>query len=184
MAVRPIRIYGDPVLREKARPVEQTTPALRRLAEDLIDTMVEAEGVGLAAPQVGEPVRIYVVNLRAIGPELFLDSRGPSLDGEPDYLVLVNPRIVKQEGSQTGDEGCLSFPELFEKVTRPDVVRVEAADLEGRPLEIEGSGLLARVLIHEFDHLEGTLFIDHLSKFRLQFLRNRLKKLKASSQAD
>lgn len=183
MAVRSIRMYGDPVLRVKARPVEETTPALRRLAEDLIDTMVEAEGIGLAAPQVGEPVRMYVVNLRAIGPDLFLESRGPSLEGEPDHLVLVNPRVVRQEGAQTGDEGCLSFPDLYEKVTRPEVVRVEAADLDGRPLEIEGTGLLARVLVHEFDHLEGTLFIDHLSKFRLQFLRNRLKKLKASSQA-
>lgn len=183
MAVRPIRIYGDPVLREKARPVEETTPALRRLAEDLIDTMVDAEGIGLAAPQVGETVRMYVVNLGAIGSDLFLESRGPSLEGEPGHLVLVNPRVVKQEGAQTGDEGCLSFPDLFEKVTRPEIVRVEAADLDGRPLEIEGSGLLARVLVHEYDHLEGRLFIDHLSKFRLQFLRNRLKKFKASSQA-
>ena len=184
MAVRPIRIYGDPVLREKARPVEETTAALRRLAEDMFDTMIEAEGIGLAAPQVGETVRMYVVNLAAMRPELFLDRGGPSLEGDPDHLVLVNPRVVKQEGEQTGEEGCLSFPELYDKVTRPDVVRVEATDLDGRPLEIEGCGLLARVLIHEFDHLEGVLFIDHLSKFRFQFLRNRLKKLKADSQAD
>ena len=183
MAVRSIRIYGDPILREKARPVEETTAALRRLAEDMIDTMIEAEGIGLAAPQVGETVRLYVVNLGAISPELFLDRRGPSLERDPDHLALVNPRVVKQEGAQTGDEGCLSFPDLFEKVTRPEVVRVEATDLDGRPLEIEGSGLLARVLIHELDHLEGKLFIDYLSKFRLQFLRTRLKKLKASSQA-
>ena len=183
MAVRSIRIYGDPILREKSQPVEETTAALRRLAEDMIDTMIEAEGIGLAAPQVGETVRLYVVNLGAISPELFLDCRGPSLEGDPDHLALVNPRVVKQEGAQTGDEGCLSFPDLFEKVTRPEVVRVEATDLDGRPLEIEGSGLLARVLIHELDHLEGTLFIDYLSKLRLQFLRTRLKKLKASSQA-
>lgn len=184
MAVRPIRIYGDPVLREKARPVEETTAALRRLAEDLVDTMIEAEGLGLAAPQVGETVRMYVVNLGAIRTELFRDRRGPSLEGCPDHLVLLNPRVVKQEGEQTGEEGCLSFPDLYDKVTRPDVVRVEATDLDGRPLEIEGSGLLARVLVHEYDHLEGILFIDRLSRFRLQFLRNRLKKLKADSQAD
>ena len=182
MAVRPIRIYGDPILREKACPVKETNAALRRLAEDMIDTMIEAEGIGLAAPQVGEAVRLYVVNLGAISPELFRDLKGPSLAEGPDHLVLVNPRVVKQEGTQTGDEGCLSFPDLFEKVSRPDVVRVEATDLDGRPLEIEGSGLLARVLIHEFDHLEGKLFIDYLSKFRLQFLRNRLKKLKTSTQ--
>ncbi len=183
MAVRPIRIYGDPVLREKARPVEETTPALRRLAEDMIDTMIEAEGIGLAAPQVGETVRVYVVNLAAIRPELFLHRGGPSLEGDPEHLVLVNPRVVKEEGEQTGDEGCLSFPDLSERVTRPDVVRVEATDLDGRPLEIEGSGLLARVLVHEYDHLEGVLFIDHLSKFRLQFLRGKLRKLKESGQA-
>ena len=184
MAVRPIRIYGDPVLREKARPVEETTAALRRLAEDMIDTMVEAEGIGLAAPQVGETVRVCVVNLGAMRPELFLDRRGASLEGDPDHLVLVNPRVVRQEGEQTGEEGCLSFPEIYDKVTRPDVVRVEATDLDGRPVEIEGSGLLARVLIHEYDHLEGVLFIDRLNRFRLRFLRNRLKKLEASSQAD
>ncbi len=184
MAVRPIRIYGDPVLREKAKPVEETTDDLRRLAQDMVDTMIEAEGIGLAAPQVGETIRMYVVNLGAIDPELFLDRKGPSLEECPDHLVLINPRVVKQEGEQTDDEGCLSFPELYDKVTRPDVVRVEAADLDGRPFEIEGSGLLARVLVHEYDHLEGILFIDHLSKFRLQFLRNRLKKIKASSQAD
>ncbi len=184
MAVRPIRIYGDPVLREKARPVGETTVDLRRLSEDMIDTMIEAEGIGLAATQVGETIRMYVVNLGAISPELLLDRSGPSLEGSPEHVVLVNPCVVKQEGEQTGDEGCLSFPEIFDKVTRPEVVRVEATDLDGRTLEIEGSGLLARVLAHEYDHLEGVLFIDHLSKLRLQFLRSRLKKLKASNQAE
>lgn len=183
MAVRPIRIYGDPVLREKARPVEDRTAALRLLAEDLVDTMYDAEGIGLAAPQIGETVRMYAVNLRAIGPELFLDRRGPAVEGEPEHLVLVNPHVVKREGAQTGDEGCLSFPDLFEKVTRPEVVRVEATDLDGRPIEIEGSGLLARVLVHEYDHLEGVLFIDHLSKLRQQFIRGKLRKLKESGQA-
>ena len=183
MAVRPIRIYGDPVLREKERPVGDATAALRLLAEDMVDTMFDAEGIGLAAPQVGETVRMYVVNLGAIGPELFLDRRGPALEGEPEHLVLVNPRVVKREGAQTSDEGCLSFPDLFEKVTRPEVVRVEATDLDGRPFEIEGSGLLARVLVHEYDHLEGVLFIDHLSKLRQQFIRGKLRKLKESGQA-
>lgn len=184
MAVRSIRLYGDPVLRKKADSVEKTTENLSRLAEDMIDTMINAEGIGLAAPQVGELIRMYVLNLGAISPELFLDRSGTSLVGDPEYLVLVNPQIVKQEGEQIGDEGCLSFPDIFDKVTRPDVVRVEAADLAGGPLTVEGSGLLARVLIHEYDHLDGVLFIDHLSKFRLQFLRNRLKKLKARSQTD
>ncbi len=183
MAVRPIRIYGDPVLREKALPVEATTEGLRRLAEDMIDTMIAEEGIGLAAPQVGETVRLYVVNLAAINPDLYRDRKGPALEGHPPHLALVNPRIVKQEGEQTCEEGCLSFPDLYDKVTRPEVVRVEATDLDGRPLEIEGSGLLARVLVHEYDHLDGILFIDHLSKFRLQFLRGKLRKLKESGQA-
>lgn len=183
MAVRPIRKYGDPVLREKASPVGDVTAALRLLAGDLADTMFDAEGIGLAAPQIGEPVRMYVVNLGAIVPELFLDRQGPSLEGGPEHLVLVNPRVVKQEGAQTGDEGCLSLPDLFEKVTRPEVVRVEATDLDGRPIEIEGRGLLARVLVHEYDHLEGVLFIDRLSKLRQQFLRGKLRKLKERGQA-
>ncbi len=184
MAVIPIRLFGDPVLRKKSRPVEETTDELRRLAADMIDTMIEAEGIGLAAPQVGEAIRMYVLNLEAIRPELFRRRAGPSLEGNPDHLVLVNPHLVRQEGEQTGIEGCLSFPEISDKVTRPDIVGVEATDLDGRPLEIEGSGLLARALVHEYDHLEGVLFIDHLSKFRLRFLRNRLKKLKASGEVD
>jgi len=184
MAVRPILLYGDPVLRKKADPIEETTEDICRLAEDMIDTMIKAEGIGLAAPQVGESIRMYVLNLEAINTDLFIYRSGTSFVGDPDNLVLINPKIVRQEGEQIGDEGCLSFPDIFDKVARPDVVRVEATELSGGALTIEGKGLLARVLIHEYDHLEGVLFIDHLSKFRLQFLRTRLKKLKARSEAD
>jgi len=183
MAVRPILIYGNPVLREKARPIHERTDHIRQLAQDLIDTMVNAEGVGLAAPQLGETLRMFVVNLTTIKKECYIDRVGPSFQGMPSSIVLINPRVVKQAGEQTGEEGCLSLPELHDKISRPNVIRVEATDLEGEPLEIEGSGLLARVLIHETDHLDGTLFIDHLSKLRLQFIRGRLKKLKERNRA-
>ena len=186
MEVRTIRIYGDPVLRKKVGPVKEVTESHRRLGEDMIDTMVKADGVGIAAPQVGESIRMYALNLTAITPDLYIECRGRALEGKtkPDYLVLVNPKIVKQEGEQTGDEGWLSLPEMFDRVTRPNLVRVEATDLDGDPLEIEGTGLLARVLIHEYDHLEGILFIDYLNKFRLQFHRKKLKKFKESIQVD
>jgi peptide deformylase len=182
MAVLPIRLYGDPVLREKSWPVAAITPAVRALAQDMIDTMTSANGIGLAAPQVGELVRLFVVDLNTTGSEAILDRTGSLEEVHPPQIVLINPEIVKQEGEQTGDEGCLSFPDLYDKVTRPNVVRVAALDLEGEPFEIEGSGILARALVHEVDHLDGVLFIDRLSKFRLRFIQGRLRKLKRTTE--
>lgn len=182
MAVRPIRLYGDPALREKALPVTVFTPEIRRLAEDMIDTMINANGLGLAAPQVGEAVRLFVVDLTSMDQAAMLDRTG-SLAGKQDrQIILINPQIVRQEGEQTGDEGCLSFPDLYDRVTRPQIVRLTAQDTEGLPFEIEGSGILARALAHEADHLDGILFIDRMSSFRLRFIQGRLRKLRKSTE--
>ncbi|RMH15346.1 MAG: peptide deformylase [Acidobacteria bacterium] len=165
MAVLPIRIYPDPVLRQQCRPVEDFDPALRALAEDMVETMHAAPGVGLAAPQVGVAIRLAVVDV--------------SVGKEPDSLhVLINPRIVDRAGEQVDVEACLSIPELSDKVKRPRRVRVEALDLDGKPYELEAEALFARVLCHELDHLDGILFFDHLRGLRKERARRHLKRLR------
>lgn len=169
MAVRPIRLYGDPVLRKKCLPVEEITPDIHTLVADLIDTMVDANGIGLAAPQVGETVRVFVIDLRVA-------------EGGNGPLAFINPVILNEEDEQTEDEGCLSFPEYYDKVTRAETVRASALDLNGERFEIQGSGIIARALLHETDHLDGILFIDRMSKFRLRLAQGRLRKLKRSTE--
>ena len=153
MAILPIRLYGDPVLKELALPVELFDKALARFGDDLMDTMRAASGVGLAAPQVGILRRMFAYDL------------GHNEEtGEHPHGVVVNPRIVHAEGEQTGDEGCLSFPGLYYECTRAELVRVEAVDVKGSPLDLTGQGLLARVFQHEIDHLDGVLFIERLPR--------------------
>lgn len=184
MAVRTIRLYGDPVLREKAKPITVLTPDIGQLARDMIDTMRKASGLGLAGPQVGVLARLFVLDLSAIDPESILDRTGSFADQPDQQVVLFNPQIIKQEGEQSGDEGCLSFPDLYDKVVRPQIVRVSALDRDGQAVEIEGSGVLARALAHEVDHLDGILFIDRMTAFRLRFIQGRLRKLKKSTEDD
>jgi len=164
MAVRPIVLYPDPILRRPTREVETFDEELARLAQDLADTMYAAPGVGLAAPQVGVDLRIAVVDVAG---------------GKPDseLHVLVNPRIVAEQGKQVDDEGCLSIPGLTEKVMRPDRVRVEARTAAGEPFEIEVEGFLARAFCHEIDHLDGVLFVDRLVGLRKELALRRLRKL-------
>jgi peptide deformylase len=146
MAILPIRTLGDPVLRQPASPVEEFDDALRALAEDMIETMHEAPGVGLAAPQVGRSMRLIVFDI----------GEGPT--------ALVNPMLSSQEGEQVGEEGCLSIPGLYFEVRRAMRVTAEAFDTSGEPVRIEGEELLARVLQHEVDHIDGVLFIDRLDE--------------------
>jgi peptide deformylase len=147
MSILPIRTFGDPVLRDQARPVESFDDALRQLAADMIVTMHEAPGVGLAAPQVGRPIRLIVFD---IGEE----EQGPQ--------ALANPTLRDEWGEQLGEEGCLSLPGLYYPVKRAQKVWAEGFDLEGHAVTIESEDLLARVLQHEVDHLNGILFIDRL----------------------
>ena len=140
MALRKIREYGDEILTKKCREVKEMTPRLKELVSDMIETMYEAEGVGLAAPQVGVLKRIVVIDI----------GDGP--------VVLVNPRIVEQDGEQEGNEGCLSVPGKTGVVVRPNHVIVEGCDQDMNPVTVEGEELMARALCHELDHLEGVMY--------------------------
>jgi peptide deformylase len=169
MAILPIRIYPDPVLRAKTGPVTEFGPALARLAANMIETMLAAPGIGLAAPQVGAEVRMAVVDL--------------SVGEDPAQLhVLVNPEIVRREGMETDVEGCLSLPGISDKVDRPTTITVRAADLSGKPLEFAAEGWLARAVCHEVDHLDGILFTDHLRGLRRERVRRQLRKLAAERE--
>ena len=161
MSILPIRILGDPVLREDTRPVEAFTPELQQLVDDMFETMHAARGVGLAAPQVGRLERLTV-----------LDVHGAR-------HVLVNPEIVEREGSIKWEEGCLSIPELYGDVTRSARVVVEALDAKGQPVRVEGTELLGVCLQHEIDHLHGKLFIDHLSLLKRKKLLSEWEEEKA-----
>jgi peptide deformylase len=162
MPVLEIRMMGDPVLRERAAEVEGVDDALRRLARSMFETMYDAEGVGLAAPQVGEGRRLIVVDARDPGSAPF---------------TLVNPRVVEASNlTEKAEEGCLSIPGLRDVVERSASVVVEGLDLEERPFRVEAEGLLARILLHEIDHLDGVLFLDRLSPLKRRMLLKRWQK--------
>ncbi len=145
MAIRNIRIMGDDILTKKCKPVKEMTEKNRELIQDMFDTMYDADGVGLAAPQVGILKRIAVVDITE-------DHSQP--------IVIINPEIVYTEGEQRGSEGCLSVPDKVGIVTRPNFVRIKALDMDMNPIEIEGEELLARALIHETEHLDGILYVS------------------------
>ncbi len=152
MSVRTILTADDPVLRQKARRVKQFNDALRALVDDMFETLRAAHGVGLAAPQIGVPMRVTVIEIPADEEE-----------GTPARsYALCNPEIVRSVGEDTDDEGCLSLPGYVGEVTRAAVVTVKAFTPEGKPIRVKGEGLLARALQHELDHLDGILFIDRL----------------------
>lgn len=146
MALRNIRKHGDPILRKKCREVDQIDERLLTLIEDMKETMYDADGVGIAAPQVGILKRLYVIDI----------GEGP--------LVFINPEIIETDGSQIDEEGCLSLPGETEEVMRPNYVRARALNEKGEEFEIEAEGLLARAILHEYDHLNGTLFIDRVKR--------------------
>ena len=164
MAILDIRIFPDPVLRVDCPPVETFDDELRRLVDDMVETMYAAPGVGLAAPQIGVEKRLAVVDV--------------TVSKEPEaLLVLVNPEIVESSGREVDFEGCLSIPQLSEKVARPTKVRVKAQNLDGEPFELEAEDFEARAICHELDHLDGVLFIDHLKGLRRDKVRRKLRKL-------
>ena len=167
MAVRDIRILGDSALRVRCSEVEQIDDEVRQLVDDLMDTMYAADGIGLAAPQVGIPLRVFVYDVRE--PEI-----------EPG--VLINPRFVEAGGTIRDTEGCLSIPGLNETVERYSEVVVEGLDREGRAVRIEATDLLSRCLQHEYDHLDGVLFIDRLSPLKRRMLLNKWAKLDESER--
>jgi len=167
---RTLRYYGDPVLRRKADPAREGDPELAALVEDLFETMYRERGVGLAAPQVGESARVFVVDVE--------DEAGRT------RRAFVNPVIVRREGTDIAEEGCLSIPGFREDVKRWAYVEVEAKDETGQPFTLAAEGLLARAIQHELDHLDGILFIDRLSPIKRKLLESRLKRFEAPTPAE
>jgi peptide deformylase len=170
--VRKIVKYGEAVLEKPASSVtEFGTPQLKQLVADMFETMYAAKGVGLAAPQIGVSQRVTVIDT-SVG------------EDEAQRLVIINPEIRFREGKQTGEEGCLSIPGFREPVTRSAKVVVKAHNEKGEAIEVEGEELLARALEHEIDHLNGVLFISHLSALKRDMIRRKIKKLQRAGEWD
>jgi peptide deformylase len=161
MALLKILEYPDPRLRTRAEPVQAVDERIRRLVDDMLETMYAAPGIGLAATQVDVHERVLVLDVS---------------DAHDQPLCLINPEILEARGSCQGEEGCLSVPEFTETVDRAEYVRVRALDREGQPFEVEAEGLLAVCVQHEMDHLEGKLFVDYVSELKRQRLRKKLTK--------
>jgi peptide deformylase len=163
MAIRPIVKFGDPVLHAPAAPVDHIDDEIRRLVDDMIATMYAAPGIGLAAPQVGVPLRVIVIDL--------------SVGEDPKQVIrLVNPEFVEREGDQKHEEGCLSVPGYAGSPSRPARVVVRGLDLDGRERVHTATDLLARAFCHEIDHIDGLLFVDRLSPLKRDLMRRKLKK--------
>jgi peptide deformylase len=162
--IYPVVKFGDPVLERVAAPVTAFDAELRQLIEDMFESMYAAQGVGLAAPQIGISKRIAVIDV--------------TFKEDPKQkLVLINPEIIHKEGHQRSNEGCLSLPEFREKVTRPNRVTVRAQDVHGKTFEHTGEELLARAFLHETDHLNGKLFISHISALKRDLIKRKIRKL-------
>ena len=162
--IYPIVKFGDPVLEKRGEPVTEFNIDLHRLIEDMFESMYAAHGVGLAAPQIGISKRLAVIDV--------------SFKEDPDAkLVLANPEIIKVEGKQTQQEGCLSLPEFRENVTRPKRVTIKAQDADGNWYEKTGEDLLARAFVHEIDHLDGKLYISHISALKRDLIKRKVRKL-------
>lgn len=170
MTVRPLVILPDPALRLVSKPVDRVDGDLRRLADDMLETMYDAPGIGLAAVQIGVPLRMLVIDL--------------SREDEPAQpQVFINPEIVaKGDATSVYEEGCLSIPDYYAEVERPASVRVGYLDLDGKQREVGAEGLLATCLQHEIDHLDGVLFIDHISKLKRDMVVKKFKKLARDRQ--
>lgn len=170
MAVRPIVIFGDPVLREVSEKVEKFDTELKNLVSDMVDTLKEAQGLGLAAVQIGITKRVFITDLSAV-------------DIHEKLRVFVNPVIVESsdESQSEYEEGCLSFPGIYQKITRAAATKIKAFDLDGNEFVMDATGLAARAILHEYDHLDGELFIDHMSTMTKTMLKGKLKKLQTAS---
>jgi peptide deformylase len=170
--VRKILKYGEPILEQAAEPVtEFDTPELNELIADMWETMYASKGVGLAAPQIGVAKRISVIDI-SVG------------EDESKKVVIINPEVSAKEGSQTGEEGCLSIPGFREPLTRANKVTVRARNEKGEAIELTGEELLARAFLHEIDHLNGVLFIAHLSALKRDIIRRKIKKLQKAGEWD
>lgn len=167
--IREIVKYPDPILQKPAEPVVEFDDELRSLVEDMFDSMYAAQGIGLAAPQIGVSKRLTVVDLSF--------KKNPE-----EKIVLINPEIIHKEGRQVEEEGCLSLPEIREKVSRSIKVRIRAQDVHGKTFEIDGEELLARAFQHEIDHLDGILFIFRVSALKRDLLLRKIRKMQKNGE--
>jgi peptide deformylase len=184
--VLPILKYGHPALRQKGARVEKITPPINQLIEDLLETMYAAAGVGLAAQQVGHALQLTVIDVRGIKDRpstLEIDGKAMDLDGLMP-LVLLNPSVTPAANPVAGPEGCLSFPEIYAEITRPESVHVVAMNEKGERVEFRCGGLLARAVQHEADHLHGILFIDRMSNELKKELKPQLDELQEASKEE
>lgn len=182
--ILPIVKYGDPVLRKKGAAIEKVTPEIKRLVADMIETMYEAAGVGLAAQQVGHALQLTVIDVRAAKDRpSTMEIDGHPVDiAEQMPLVLINPQISPYGNPAKGPEGCLSFPEVYGDITRPESVEVEATDVEGKSYRFKAGGLLSRAVQHEVDHLNGILFIDRMPAETKAEVKAEIEQLQAETK--
>ena len=179
--IREIVIYGDPVLRSKGKRIEQIDNSIRQLAADMLETMHNANGVGLAAQQIGEAQQIMVIDVSDVDnrpSQMWIDGKEVDPNDHTPF-VLINPELELGSEREVGTEGCLSFPEISAEISRSAKVRVKAQDLDGNPVDFEVAGLLARAAQHENDHLNGILFIDRMSSASKASFAGRLKRMTA-----
>lgn len=177
--VLPIVQYGHPILRAKGAEIKQITPEIKKLAADMLETMVYAEGVGLAAQQIGQAIQLTVIDVQDSEERpstMSIDGKRVALDTQMP-LVLINPRQTLTDEKEPGKEGCLSFPEMSASIVRSSGVDVVATGLDGKDIRFSATGLLARALQHEVDHLHGVLFIDRMSSASRVSLAGKLKRL-------
>lgn len=174
MSVLPIVTYNDPILRQKAEDIEENNPKLQSLIDDMLETMYNSDGVGLAAPQIGKSIKLFV-----------MDTDSMIEEGEVPYgpMVLINPLILEKRGDKVPlEEGCLSIPEVNDKVFRPETVVIEFFDRDFNKHRIEAEGWTSRVIQHEYDHLEGVLFIDYLSAFKKRMHKTELQEIESGEK--
>ncbi|MEM1081924.1 MAG: peptide deformylase [Pseudomonadota bacterium] len=169
MSQLPILQYPDPRLRRVAQAVTEVTDSIRQLADDMLDTMYAARGIGLAATQVDQHVRMLVLDVS---------------EQQDQPKLFINPELLEREGQQQGDEGCLSIPGEYAAVERAERIRVRALDRDGTPFELEADGLMAVCIQHEIDHLDGKLFVDYLSPMKRRMIERRMKKQKRQEQRE
>ncbi len=182
MSIREIKKFNEPILYQKVKPVEKVTLETKNLIQDLKDTLLASKGVGLAANQIGVPLRVLVIDLKSdsssqeprASPRTKL---GAGQESQERILTLINPKIVASRGREIAEEGCLSFPGLYLKIKRASRIKVEALDLQEKSIVIESEGLPARVIQHEIDHLEGKVFIDRLSFWKRWKIKRELTRI-------
>jgi peptide deformylase len=180
-----IKKYGDPVLRQKGAAIEKITPEIKKLIADMFETMHERHGVGLAAQQIGRALQLTVIDVREVKDRpstLELKDKPADVAGLMP-LVLINPEIKPSGEPAAGGEGCLSFPEIYADISRPEFVDVKALNEKGKPVEFRAGGLLSRAIQHEVDHLNGILFIDRMATAKKRELKTELDELQAQTKA-